>query len=246
MHEARVLEAGLAVVVFAATFLFGNHFHPLRPILRDDRGMISFAGGMAAAYVFVQVMPELHEARGLFSKSVARKLPYEGMAIYFVALLGFLVFYALDNLRRAARGRAAEEADEERSFRFHVGGFAVYAFLISFLLLERLDEARVSLAFYTLAMGGHFLALTHTLRHEYGALYDAKGRYILAVACVLGWGCALLASPPREAIAMLTALVSGAIIMNSMLMELPEEHEGKFLPFILGGLIYGVILLPLG
>jgi hypothetical protein len=246
MEESRVLEAGLAVLVFAANFLFGNHFHPLRPILRDDRGMFSFAGGMAAAYVFVHVMPELHEARGLFAKSVGRELPYEGMAIYFVALLGFLVFYALDNLRRTTRRRAAEKPDEQRSFRFHIGGFAVYAFMVSFLLLDSLEEAKVSLLFYTLAMAGHFLALSHTLRREYGALYDTEGRYILAAACVLGWGCALLVSPPREAIAMLTAFVSGAIIMNSMLMELPEEHGGRFLPFLLGGIVYGVILLPLG
>ncbi len=28
--------------------------------------------------------------------------------------------------------------------------------------------------------------------------------------------------------------------------ELPTESKGRFLPFMLGGLIYGLILLPLG
>jgi len=29
-------------------------------------------------------------------------------------------------------------------------------------------------------------------------------------------------------------------------MELPPEKDGRFLPFLVGGLLYGLILLPLG
>jgi zinc transporter ZupT len=246
MDDPQVLKTGLAVLVFAATFLFGNLFHPLRPVLRDQRSMVSFAGGMAAAYMFVHVMPELHSARGAYATSMARELPFEGMIVYFVSLLGFLVFYAIDHLRRVSRRKAAEEPGEERSFRFHVSGFAVYAFMVSYLLLHNLDQEKVSLVLYALAMAAHFLALSHTLRLEYGAAYDTKGRYILAAASVAGWACALPFSPPLEAIAFMTAFVSGAIIVNSVLMELPAESDGKFLPFLLGGLIYGAILVPLG
>ena len=34
--------------------------------------------------------------------------------------------------------------------------------------------------------------------------------------------------------------------MNSLISELPSEKDGRFLPFLAGGLLYGVILLPLG
>jgi hypothetical protein len=47
-------------------------------------------------------------------------------------------------------------------------------------------------------------------------------------------------------LALLMAFIAGAIIMNSVIMELPSEKDGRFVPFMAGGLIYGLILLPLG
>jgi hypothetical protein len=41
----------------------------------------------------------------------------------------------------------------------------------------------------------------------------------------------------------LLGFVSGAVIMNSMIMELPSEKEGKFIPFLLGGIVYAWLLL---
>jgi hypothetical protein len=34
--------------------------------------------------------------------------------------------------------------------------------------------------------------------------------------------------------------------MNSRIMELPSERDGRFLPFVSGGIAYGMILVPLG
>jgi hypothetical protein len=34
--------------------------------------------------------------------------------------------------------------------------------------------------------------------------------------------------------------------MNSAIMELPTEKDGRFVPFLAGSLIYGIVLLPLG
>jgi len=42
------------------------------------------------------------------------------------------------------------------------------------------------------------------------------------------------------------AFVSGAVIVNGAIMELPSDKDGRFVPFMFGGVIYGLILLPLG
>jgi hypothetical protein len=42
------------------------------------------------------------------------------------------------------------------------------------------------------------------------------------------------------------AFISGAVIMNSSITELRTESKGQFLPFMFGGLPYGLILLPIG
>jgi len=51
---------------------------------------------------------------------------------------------------------------------------------------------------------------------------------------------------PHHVLALLVAFIAGAIIMNSLIMELPTEKDGRFISFMTGGLFYGLILLPLG
>jgi hypothetical protein len=46
-------------------------------------------------------------------------------------------------------------------------------------------------------------------------------------------------------LALLLAFVSGAVIMNSLVMELPAGKDGRFLPFVAGGVVYALLLLPL-
>jgi hypothetical protein len=51
---------------------------------------------------------------------------------------------------------------------------------------------------------------------------------------------------PLYWVALMVAFVSGAIIMNSAIIELPNRNEGRFLAFVTGGAIYGLLLTPLG
>jgi hypothetical protein len=245
MPTRELLDTGLAALLFATVFLVGGHVHPLRALVRDRRSIVSFGAGMSAAYVFVHLMPELQGVRRAFAESVAGPLPFEGMAIYFLALVGFLVFYGLDHLR--ARLKASEvEGQTGPAFRIHVGGFAVYILLVTYLMVHNLEETPVSTALYAVAMAFHFLAADHALREEHGAAYERAGRFVLAGMCVIGWGAGLVIALPPYVLAMMLAFVSGAVIMNSAIMELPSEKDGRFLPFVIGGLLYGVILLPLG
>jgi hypothetical protein len=241
----EIIETGAAALLFATTFLTGGRVHPLRALIRDRRSIISFGAGMSAAYVFVHVMPELHGVRRAFVESVSVPLRYEGMAIYFLALVGFLVFYGLDHLR--AHLRETDEAGQAGlAFKLHVGGFAAYVLLMAYLLVHNLEETPVSIALYAVAIAFHFLAVDHALRDEHGAAYERVGRFVLAGMSVLGWGLGLLFPLPHYVLALLVAFISGAIIMNSAIMELPSEKDGRFLPFMIGGIVYGLILLPLG
>lgn len=245
MHTRELLETGAAALLFGATFLVGGRVHPFRVLIRDRRSIISFGAGMSAAYVFVHVMPELHGVRRAFAESVSAPLRYEGMAIYFLALVGFLVFYGLDHLRARLR-QSAESEQDGRAFKLHVAGFAAYVWLMGYLLVHNLEETPVSTALYAAAITFHFLAVDHALRDEHGAAYERVGRFVLAGACLLGWGVGLLVALPHFVLALLVAFISGAIIMNSLIMELPSEKDGRFLPFMTGGIVYGLILLPLG
>lgn len=244
MELTAIFETGAAALLFAATFLFGNRVRPFQTLI-SPRSIVSFGGGMAAAYVFMHVMPELHGVRVALTESVSTALPYEGKAVYFFALAGFLVFYGLDHLH--AQLRESDEASEVgRAFKFHVGGFAAYVWLIAFLLVRSIEKAETSTALYAVAIAFHLLALSHDMSKEYGAAYQRIGRFVLAAMAILGWGSGLLFALPDAVLTLLLAFISGAVIMNSMIMELPSEKDGRFWPFMVGGLLYALILWPLG
>jgi hypothetical protein len=245
MESAKILQTGAVALLFAATFLFGERVHPLRSLVRDRRSMVSVGAGMSAAYVFVHLMPELHGVRRAFAQSVSAALRYEGMAIYFLALVGFLVFYGLDHLRAHLR-KSTEAERNGMAFKIHVGGFAAYAGLMAYLLVHSLEDTTWSATLYAVAITVHFLGVDHSLREEHGAAYERVGRFVLAGMCLIGWGVGLLFALPPYVLALLVAFVSGSIIMNSLIIELPSEKDGRFLPFMAGGIMYGLVLLPLG
>lgn len=244
-QPTELMATALAALALATVFLAGGRLHPLSAVTSDQRNRVSFCAGMAAAYVFVRVMPELHGARHVFVESASVQTRFEGMAIYVVALIGFMTFYGLEHLRKQLRN--SEEAQREHAaFKLHVGGFAAYAALAGYLLVHNLEETSVSLLLFTVAMAVHFLAVDHALSEEHGEAYANRGRYWLAAMVAIGWSAGQLLALPAAVVALLVAFLSGAVIVNSSLMELPSDKDGRFVPFLAGGLLYALILLPLG
>ncbi|HTT09766.1 MAG TPA: hypothetical protein VMG60_02660 [Burkholderiaceae bacterium] len=245
MPGADAIATAVPALIFAAVFLLGRRLYPLQAFGFDRRSLVSFGAGMATAYVFVHVMPELQGARRALVESASRPLRYEGMAVYVVALLGFMGFYALDHLRTRLRMSAAPDRDRA-SFRLHVGGFAAYVALVGYLLVRNLEETPVSIGLYTAAMAFHFVGVDHSLNEEHGQRYDTTGRYVLAAMALAGWAIGQLTALSQAWVALLLAFLSGAVILNSSLMELPSDKDGRLWPFLIGGLLYASILLPLG
>jgi hypothetical protein len=224
LTTTEIIETSFASLLFAATFLWGGRVRPFRRLIRDQHIIISYSAGMAVAYVFVHVMPELQRVRRAFATSVSTPLRYEGMAIYLVALLGFLVFYGIHQLHARLPRQTAGDQSAERVFGFHVGAFAAYVWLMAYLLVHNLEDTPVSIALYGFAIAFHFLTVDYALRREYGSAYQRIGRYVLAAMTVMGWTAGMLFALPQYVIAPSVAFVAGAIIMNSMIVELPAEQ----------------------
>jgi hypothetical protein len=245
MQTTLNFESGAAALLFCATFLVFGIWRPFRWMVRDERSVVSFGAGVATAYVFVHVMPELNTARHAFADSTSLPLRYEGMGIFYVSLVGFLVFYGIDRLRQRLHHSSATDG-VKKAFLISITGFAAYVGLMAYLLVHNLEDTPRSVALFALAIAVHFLGVGRALHEEYGAVYERIGRYVLAAMSLLGWGVGLLVTLPRPVLALLVALVSGAVIINSSITELPTESKGRFLPFMIGGLGYGLILMPFG
>ena len=244
MQSNVQIDTLLAALLFATIFIFGWRLHRAR----TPRAVLSLGAGATASYVFVRMLPELDEAKTAFvAESAGRALPAPELRVYTAALLGFIVFYGLENLVAWARERPrSREQRREWSnpvFLLHVGGFALYAWLVTYLMVHGISETPLPIALYAIAMGLHFIGVDHSLQREHGATYMRVGRFVLAAAALAGWSVAMLTEISRAAIITSLALISGGVVMNSMVMELPTEKEGRFWPFAVGAAAYTGLLL---
>jgi hypothetical protein len=261
-----------AALVFSAIFFFGSNVLIPEPLRHHRRRILSFGAGVTIAYVFVHLLPELEAAREVLARNEARmSLPFPALRVYLAALVGFMVFYGLEYMivwaRRPAgnkrdspsRDRAgkqtspqtgtvpgAKDGEESRlRRRVHVGGFLAYVWLAGYLAVRSLEEGSTPIALYAVALGLHFLSLDFSLLGEYGPWYDRKIRYAFAVAPLAGWGVGIFLGFGQFFTAALLGFLSGGIIMNAIVSELPKEKDGRFLYFLLGGAFYTALLIIL-
>jgi hypothetical protein len=230
-----------ATSLLACTFIFGRYLRG--PFADAPRRVLSAAAGVSVAYVFIRALPEMSEAQDVFTRvTLNRGLPFPERRVYMAALLGFLLFYGLENMvsRSAARGRKEGDPAAGLSYKLQLGGFAAYCGLVGYLLVH---QQSLPTLLYLIAMTLHFLAVNHSFEREYGFTYDHSGRWILAAAVVVGGSAGTFTSMSEEVLATLLGFNSGGVVINSMVMELPTEKEGRFWAFCLGAAGYSLLLL---
>jgi hypothetical protein len=242
-------ETFIATIFFASTFLFGNRLEGVLGFAR--RRVLSAAAGVSVAYVFIRMLPELNDAgRAFVDATPHRNLPFPELRVYTSALLGFILFYGLEHLiawsQVTGRKNGPGYGGGDPVFLLHIGGFAMYGWLVTYLMLRSVGERPLPIFLYALAMGLHFLAVDHALGREHGNLYSRPGRQILAAAVLAGWICGVLAEFHKPVVITLLGLVSGGVVMNSMIMELPPEKEGRFWYFCAGAGVYTLLLAVIG
>ncbi len=113
--------------------------HLLAPRIRrlpavPEHATGSFAGGLAVAYVFLHLLPELaagNEALGEVLEDVVDITPLLDLAIFGVALLGFVIFFGLERAARRSPGDGRRDG-EVGVLRLHLASFALYNALITY------------------------------------------------------------------------------------------------------------------
>jgi hypothetical protein len=239
-----------AVLVFSAIFLLGSSVLIPASLRRHQRRVLSFGAGVTIAYVFVHLLPELEAAREALVRTGAHlSLPFPALRVYLAALIGFMLFYGLEHLvawTRRPAGSEATDGEENRLGRtIHVGGFLVYVWLAGYLAVRSLEEGPTPLTLYAVALGLHFLSLDFSFFREYGSWYKRSARYAFVFAPLAGWTLGIFVGFSQVFTAALLGFLSGGIIMNAIVSELPKEKEGRIFSFLLGGVFYTALLIIL-
>ena len=237
-----------ATLLLAANFILGGRLKI--GVKAHRRRWLSLGAGIATAYVFVHLLPELSRMQEVFTKATAGKgLPFPESRVFTSALAGFVLMYGLDHLvsktRERNQGAARGEGEGNLLPWVHMGGFSLYGALVSNVMTRESERGILFLIFYLVAISLHFLGTDHALRREYGKLYDATGKWVLAGGVLAGWCVATLSPLSLELLATLMGFVGGGVVMNSLIAELPKEKEGRFWPFCGGAAAYAILLLLL-
>jgi hypothetical protein len=243
MQGSTFLTFGIALL-FALLHFGGRRFDFLGGTPRSI--WLSLAGGISVAYVFVHILPELAAHQREVTERLSEGGPREalGSHVYIVALMGLALFYGLESMLRCSK------LDEKRRssdiFWIHLGSFAVYNFLVGYLLVHREEQSVTGLALFAFALGVHFIVNDQSFRKDHGKLYDRSGRWILAAMPLAGWFAGVSTTIDPLWLSALFAFLAGSIVLNVLKEELPEDSESRFWAFAVGAGAYAALLLAAG
>lgn len=232
-------------VLLGLVHIFGGQL----PFLKVDprSRSLSAAGGITVAFIFLYLLPELNEFRQVLVDR--HELGAFDELIYLVALAGVALFYFLEHFAYQHRSSPADiDADEppfghDYVFWVHMAWYALYNVIIGILLSYGRQEAMLGLVAYGVAMSVHFAVIDAAMRIHHRHVYSKTGRWILALAVILGWALGTAFDFPTTVVALFTGFLAGAMLINSVKDELPSGKQTRFGPFILGAAVCAAILL---
>lgn len=235
----------LTCLALVAVHLFSPKLKRLEKIPRSR--VLSLAGGASVAYVFMHLLPELSARESKVAGIIASYSLSE--YIYFFAMCGLIVFFGLERLASVSRKKKGKdrkqngEQIESHVFWIHLVMFAFYNIIVGYLLPRREGEKGTDLVFYGVAMALHFLVADYGLRSGHKKLFNKAGRWILSGAVVAGFVLGALTEIHARLVSIFFAVLTGAVILNVLKEELPEERESSFWSFALGAAAYTVLLI---
>ncbi|MCD8508523.1 MAG: hypothetical protein LRY73_00475 [Bacillus sp. (in: Bacteria)] len=225
-------------VLFIMIHLFGNKFIPADRIKRVK--WLSFSGGLAVSYVFVYVLPSLHQNQQYFGEQ-GGALTMES-ELYFFGLVGLLIYYGVEKVEITKEEVNRNGASPH--FILRIIFFTIYNLLISYTVVVSYVEG-IQALFYSFAIGFHFISVAHDLWQQNPTQYNQWGRYILAFGVVSGWVTGSWITLSVLSHSLIFAFISGAMILIVLKNELPEEKDAHFLAFAFGIISYSFITIAL-
>lgn len=229
----RVALAWTVLVVFSVMAV-----HLSAPFLQchiraREEQLNSLGRGLAVAYVFLHLFAEISAGDELFGKEV-----------YFIVLIGFLVYYGIEHRVEYRLLKQAADPDDPL-IKLHFGLVIllkwVYTWLLVYALPTSIREQGFQVIPAVIAISLHILHDDVEIAARFQEHYNHEGRDPLASAAVVGWLCDLyvLRENPYVSKA-LTAVLAGSVLYTTFSGELQNHRKSRFAWFV-GGV--GLFLL---
>lgn len=223
----------LSVILFSLVHIFAVK---TRKLPRHVQGtLLSTGGGVAIAYVFVDLLPKLAKSESVLQNVF---LPYFERHVYILALAGFLLFFFVDQSRQVFK--------EKTRFWFSLSSYALFNFFVGYAVCDKNNPEVKPLVLFTFAMALHYFVNDFSINKEHPHAYDNRARWILIGSLFLGWCVASLYSLMPAGVALISAFIGGGVIMNVTRHELPKTNPHSLKAFMLAAVLYALLLLTIG
>lgn len=225
----------VALLTLVAIHLFANRAQILGWVWKGN--FLSFAAGISFAYVFVDLLPQLEKGQSVLKRSFGDILPYLDRHTYVIALLGVLFYYGL---------HTQPKTNSDRNFWMSMGGYSLFNFFVGASLSDGNNPEIQPLLLFTIAMGMHYFIADHSANIENAALYNQKARWLLVLALFLGYIVGYMTRIPDTVVAIAVSFISGGVLLNVLRYEIPKREQVGYYFFLMGSLIFTLIILSLG
>ena len=229
LKGTETLELTFVVaLVFSAIHIWSESLH--RFLYKSEEIAASFGGGMAIAYVFMHLLPELEKGNQLL-----------GVGVNFITLIGFLLFYGMQRL--AWKSKLQGHSTSNLIFYLKLLFACLYNGLLIYAIPEQFDQSWPFVILYLLAMSLHLIGGDHSLSEEHNHEFKSWGRYLLVAAVIAALVIDIFTDPANELVSdVLTAILAGSLMFNIFKEELPTPENSSFLWFGTGVAFYLVLL----
>jgi hypothetical protein len=242
----ETLSTLTAVALVSLVHLYAGRMRFVKMLPRST--WLSFAGGVALAYVFVYLLPQLAAKHQVLMQ--ARDTGLLGFLehhAYLVALAGFLVFYGLN--RVAQRLSVLRSTDGGSSVYLHlafdlqVAGFSAYNVLVGYLIVRRQAPGMMAVGLFAFAVAMHFLGVDRSLWRQNEVAYARLIRWLFAGCAMLGWTLGQFVQVTEPVLALWFAFLAGSIMIIVITEEVPTSRRGPFWPLFVGAVCYTALVL---
>ncbi len=220
----------LITVMLVAAHLFAARIG--RRLDAAEHAAHSFGGGMAIAYVFLHLLPELEKGQKVL-----------GHAVHGIALVGFVSFSAAEHwIHRRGAGEGAAGGE----FKLRIVLQCAYNWLLVYMLPEAVEAGIGYALLLAAALGLHLTSTDYSLRAEFPREFQSWGRWVLAGGLVAGYVTDLFYEAVDPYVAdVLIALLAGFLLRNVFRDEAPDPRSSHFGWFVAGVVVYGGLSLLL-
>lgn len=203
----------------------------LRSLVSPSSGhFLSVAGGVGVAYVFARLLPELGRAATVAETATGGVLLVLQRHAFLVALAGFLIYYQA--LGGAQRRQQDADGSAASTFWVQVLLYLVFNVFVGYLLVHQVAPGTSELWLFVAAIAARYVVGEVALREQDPSAYDRWARWLLAAAILAGWASGLAVDLGDHVVTLLSALLTGTIILSILQQQLPSSGQARPLTFV--------------